>query len=1414
MTGRAATTSEVAAQLGLASATVQKYAREGRIPFVTTPGGHRRFNVEEVRAVLSSDDAATYREGTRIKEQTRTEATAVVLTALGVEYNAVRSWLEPSRPVRSEGGTRFRVGQFAGTYIDWEVAVAEIGEGNTGAAISTMKAIEHFDPDLVLFVGVAGGLKGDMRHGEVVVASKVYGYHGGKAEENLQVRPLAFPTSFKLEQAVREAMRGSWFVGEPSEGRTDQPRVTLKPIAAGEMVVASIDSPVYLHLKEHYNDAVAVDMESAGMYDAAYRHADVPALAIRGISDLLYDKTPDADAEQQPKASRHAAAFAFAALDAIHPGDLKARRGPPGPSPTPAADLGELMSRVPPNVAAEVERARDDAPGAAEQLLVRLGSEAASPADIVVRLLADKPAWLASCSSPLIWSGIGEFAAAHGVGVAAVEAFERAAELVGPEAAPRWTARAALAASGDDRPEKATELLERARQVAAGPHPFVEVIGAAIEASAGGAPAAVIEAAEAYKENDVLVEMMKGLALLATGRREESLGVFESALENHPANTTAAVEVARLLLARYLADESESPVSDLERARELALQARDLRRAWRGDSAEAVLFAAQAAAFGHDLKGVLRISLPPPEGEATETEAANDEVRAQAAYAALHARDVQRGLELAERISDPVERDLVQAACFKAMTGSEDLAREAYRRALEAAAGSPKRIRAYFGLAELGEWPLPGLEELAEQEPETYDLIVAEAELARGDVEGAIRRYRKRRGSSNVLEALVNTYLEHDLVDEAVEALVDGAARHRNPELRLRAARVLESVGRYEDAEAEAKRAMDAVRAGSYTHQELRKLRVQLAARLDDWSSVEEQARAALEEGIELPGLRWALVAALYSQRRHEAALKAMVREPALEPRDEQEGLLAVNLYSLGPGSPEAVRSVLDLADLFAASEHVSAAAFMAAHQIAADLELAPSLLGRVRTMTVDFFERFPESKLVKRIEVPDGQNAAESLAKHLQEHLAPGAGRHEEVLRGVVAGQLPYGFLSAFAGRTYAEAIVKKAAGFLPVAAPDDSALAAERETAEEALDGAVVAEASALHVVGLVGVDPDHLLANFSRVLVPGVVLDDAVGAREFLSLRSTAMMNWDAKSNRPMLTEFGEEQAEAWAVAAATLVERIRANCEVFSPHGLDQEGGAIPERARPWATPVETAKQKGLPLYSDDFVLRAMARSEGVPAFGTLSLLYALNDKGRFGENSLRDAVIALRRNYAADLPFDEEQILALAAEDGWLAGPGAFSLARPALWQDPQRAFSFYQRCIEEVLRHDETSLPAWCAAATTGFARGWPPALAAQRAGTILASTILTVSVLSDGLRDDLFSAYLQASRRAARALELEDTLPSAVEALKDMMEKAFGVPEAASAFARLAERLDADDRTAALQVFLRPSRPQSKLGS
>jgi nucleoside phosphorylase len=235
----------------------------------------------------------------------------VVLTAIPSEYKAVVEQLRDRQSRVAANGTRYEFGTTDGQGCVWEVAVAQIGPGNIGAAAEVTSAAAEYDPDLFLFVGVAGGLSDDVPHGTVVVANKVYYYEPGKAEANTWLaRPVSFHTPHRLTQLAMSVAR-DW----------DEALVLVKPIAAGEALVASQESDVAKIVRAHYNDSVAVDMESAGLYEAAYR-AERPSLAIRGISDRLDDKSVKSDATHQPQAARNAARLAVALLGAANRRDV------------------------------------------------------------------------------------------------------------------------------------------------------------------------------------------------------------------------------------------------------------------------------------------------------------------------------------------------------------------------------------------------------------------------------------------------------------------------------------------------------------------------------------------------------------------------------------------------------------------------------------------------------------------------------------------------------------------------------------------------------------------------------------------------------------------------------------------------------------------------------------------------------------------------------------------------------------------------------------------------------------------------------------------------------------------------------------------------------------------------------------
>lgn len=63
-------------------------------------------------------------------------------------------------------------------------------------------------------------------------------------------------------------------------------------------------------LRHYCGDAVAVEMEGYGFLHGAYMEEGTHALVVRGISDLLDDKTGGSDERWQPIAAAHAAAFA------------------------------------------------------------------------------------------------------------------------------------------------------------------------------------------------------------------------------------------------------------------------------------------------------------------------------------------------------------------------------------------------------------------------------------------------------------------------------------------------------------------------------------------------------------------------------------------------------------------------------------------------------------------------------------------------------------------------------------------------------------------------------------------------------------------------------------------------------------------------------------------------------------------------------------------------------------------------------------------------------------------------------------------------------------------------------------------------------------------------------------------------
>jgi WD40 repeat protein/nucleoside phosphorylase len=283
------------------------------------------------------------------KKSNKPTPCAVILTALSVEYMAVRAHLTNLQEEIHSNGTIYERGQFAVESQTWDIGIVEIGAGNSSAALEAERAISYFNPDIILFVGIAGGIK-DVKLGDVVASTKIYGYESGKTEETFRPRPEIGLASYALEQRARaEARKPDWLnriveksfpkqdnedlstdqlnISQISSGNKEKSRVFIAPIAAGEKVITSTESDTYQFLRSNCGDAVAVEMEGFGFLEAARASQKVSAIVIRGISDLIDGKSKADGKGFQEIASSHASAFAFEILAKFMPENSSDSKG-------------------------------------------------------------------------------------------------------------------------------------------------------------------------------------------------------------------------------------------------------------------------------------------------------------------------------------------------------------------------------------------------------------------------------------------------------------------------------------------------------------------------------------------------------------------------------------------------------------------------------------------------------------------------------------------------------------------------------------------------------------------------------------------------------------------------------------------------------------------------------------------------------------------------------------------------------------------------------------------------------------------------------------------------------------------------------------------------------------------------------
>jgi tetratricopeptide (TPR) repeat protein len=172
-------------------------------------------------------------------------------------------------------------------------------------------------------------------------------------------------------------------------------------------------------------------------------------------------------------------------------------------------------------------------------------------------------------------------------------------------------ARAAVEFETAGESDRSSELIDQATSLSTAKG--VEAITAALAEK----PARVLEL---LPEDEALSEpylvLLRSYGLQATGQVDEIIGFLTSALDRYPESPGLMIQLAWARLQRSQGATATSRTADRQRAMELGLEARRLRRQWRADAGDAARVACQAALLLGAYDRVIEIGMLPPDGNA------------------------------------------------------------------------------------------------------------------------------------------------------------------------------------------------------------------------------------------------------------------------------------------------------------------------------------------------------------------------------------------------------------------------------------------------------------------------------------------------------------------------------------------------------------------------------------------------------------------------------------------------------------------------------------------------------------------------------------------------------------------------------------------------------------------------------
>lgn len=971
--------------------------------------------------------------------------------------------------------------------------------------------------------------------------------------------------------------------------------------------------------------------------------------------------------------------------------------------------LQSALAQLPPVAAHRLQEAANyDRRGAGR--LTEMLSEADSPSAVCHALLHQPPHWLTPHATPL-WSSIAGYAEEHGLWSEARQALELVGTHGDRVAADRANIRLGMLEMVND-PDRVPRILNRLSADATD-GVWAQILRLWSEDPDHGErtfDAVDLTAPEALESVQLLA--MRAEFAYRSGDVNNAVRYARDALRRAPLSSPTMRMLAQFLLARSRTVHAER--ADLEQACVALQSAVDQRRVWHGSTAGYLELLARLYGLSGRNEAVIQLCCEPPVGQAQHVEASRPEVAQMAMAAATNlGRDELKPIILGA-VDDSNAARRIEVTFTPAPGGSTHFV-SYWVEQLEAAVDGGRVEQAFDIVQELawtGQNHADVLQPFVDDgliEAALAEIISANADAVAGKPGG---RAHLRRLARERLEAASNLVILHHRegnLEELCSAARTAATQFDTVELVDLEVKALIELGRLDDAATVAAAALQTGRVVNEVRPTLHRALARQAAAQDRWEAAEAHyLNSRGEEPVLAAEDAWNLVLVRLRLFRYDRAAE-LIDEEQLEPATEYQAELWLSAR---------MASEWTLADAHTA---IRAAETHSNQRIAATLtsnvvtrvDLSDAQWDDVEPGAVSSWrERF--AALLKQ-HAASTEGAPLRPVTDLTEEIAAATkqAQQDQERRRLVQRTLrrgaPIGLVAVAEREPYSSYYDRMPLPGYPVGADDDRAHQTEVAVARDALDQAVVVDASALIIAQrLERLTALHSLFASTHV-TPSVVHDLFASANDSrLNARNDGALAYDYRVGAMVRIDSTEAQRAEHRSNANRYAGMV--NALVVDSRELTVTLALPTDEPAPWSDALRLAAQRDAPLWSDDAGQRAIARQLGIATFGTDAVLEAATEADLFPvtadhQQQHHDNRLALISLGATGITLSREEFNRLGEAEAWSGVMTAPQISRPSWWLATEKPFQLLQHALTRAAAHQKPeALGRWESCASEGLA--------------------------------------------------------------------------------------------------------------